>query len=147
MTFANNSPFLGHSIPSAPLLAITIIAVFLQLPCPSHSSGDRDLRYSVGEELQPGTFIGNVSLDAGLNSRHPPAMFRSLTYMFLGKPQHVELFFLEENSGVLRTADVIDRDVICPGQSECVVELQVAIYPPLYFEVVKVKVTFLEFLL
>jgi len=54
------------------------------------------------------------------------------------------LFRLEAASGMLLTATVVDRDTICRGEVECVVEVDVGVRPRKYFQVLKLSVEILD---
>jgi len=75
------------------------------------------LEYLVVEELPPETLIGSVPRDYQLNRKYPPATLDQLRFRFLSRPGVGDrvLFALDENSGVLRTTERIDREVVCPG--------------------------------
>jgi len=49
-------------------------------------------------------------------------------------------FTLDETTGVLRTAQVIDREELCPYGPKCDLNIDVAVRPLQYFEIIKVLV-------
>jgi len=124
---------------STVLKCILLSLYALARPC--YSSTDARLVFSVREELSPNTYVGNISSDRILQRKYSASVLNSLTYVFLRYTPLYHHFSLEERTGVLRTRDVIDRDVICPQMMTCVIRLDVAVQPSAYFEIIKVDVT------
>jgi hypothetical protein len=94
------------------------------------------LKYRVFEELPRGTFVANLSADisdviAGL-SLDARALIR---FRFLADFQ--PLFDIDSVSGVIRTAEVVDRDVtsLCRQKDSCEVNVDVVLQPVQYFQV------------
>lgn len=100
--------------------------------------------YSLTEEQPPNTFVANLLIDSGLAARYSAGILSTLTFVFLKEVENLELFVLDQLNGILRTARSVDRDVICPGQSNCVLRLDIAVQPPAYFQVIKVELTILD---
>lgn len=91
---------------------------------------ERPLAYNIAEERPSGTVVvADLPKDAGLTTRYTPGVLRTLSYVILAQSQLRDYFQLEERSGKLKTARVIDRDVICRQQWSCVVRLDVAVHP------------------
>jgi len=94
------------------------------------------LLYRIEEERPTGTIVtSDIPRDADLASRYAVVVLRTLSYVLLS-PQGGQssaplsnLFQLDEKSGRLRTATVIDRDVICRQQLVCAVKLDVVVHP------------------
>lgn len=107
---------------------------------------DRLLSYTIEEESPRGTtVITNLRKDAGLSSKYRPEVAASLRFVFLDKHQpHLGLFSLVDHSGVLSTAGLVDREIVCrdlrPRTADCVLQFDIAVQPPTYFEVIKVNV-------
>jgi len=117
------------------------------------------LEYLVVEELPPETLIGSVPRDYQLdrkltteprdyqlNRKYAPATLDRLRFRFLSRPGVGDrtLFALDETSGVLSTAERIDREEVCPGLVECFVAFDVAVHPMTYFQIVKVRVEIVD---
>lgn len=104
------------------------------------------LEYLVVEELSPETVIGVVPRDYQLNRKYSPATLEELRFRFLSRPGVGDraLFAVDEKTGVLRTADRIDREVICPGLTECFVAFDVAVHPMVYFQIIKIRVEIVD---
>ena len=104
----------------------------------------RPLRYEIVEETRSQTFVGAIKTDAGLSDKYSSDELRSLSLVMLTRDANTEYFSLDASDGVLRTAKVIDRDVICPQQVLCEISLEVAVQPRQYFESVKVIVKVID---
>jgi len=76
------------------------------------------------------------------NRKYSLATLERLRFRFLSRAGVGDraLFALDERSGVLRTADRIDREAICPASADCFVAFDVAVHPMTYFQIVKVRV-------
>lgn len=96
-------------------------------------------RYQLIEEEPVGTFVADVKTDSRLPSDE-------LHFVVLTPDGELgrRLFSLEAASGVLRTATVVDRDAICPGETDCIVEVDVGVQPRKYFQVLKLSVEILD---
>ncbi|XP_006777019.1 PREDICTED: protocadherin gamma-A4 isoform X7 [Myotis davidii] len=78
------------------------------------------IRYSVPEELEKGSFVGDIAKDLGLE---PPELAeRGVRIVSRGRTQ---LFALSPRSGSLVTAGRIDREELCDRSPTCVVSLEV----------------------
>ena len=78
------------------------------LLCMSWETEARQIRYSVPEELEKGSFVGNISKDLGLEPRELAE--RGVRIVSRGRTQ---LFALNPPSGSLVTAGRIDREELC----------------------------------
>ena len=104
------------------------------------------LTYSVTEESPPNTLIGNVAVDADLVSIDGGAILQDIQFGLMS--QHDSStgdFTIDESNGILRTANRIDRDVMCPSLEICHVTIDVAIVKPIrYFRVIRVRIEILD---
>ncbi|XP_056133023.1 protocadherin alpha-8-like [Lampris incognitus] len=92
------------------------------------------IRYSIPEEVNVGSVVGNVAKDLGLDiSTLADRRIRIVT----GSDQ--ELFRLNQNSGVLYVHRNIDREEICDGN--CLINLKVVVENPLEVHYVGVEIT------
>ncbi|XP_074169780.1 protocadherin gamma-A4 isoform X5 [Rhinolophus sinicus] len=78
------------------------------------------ISYSVPEELEKGSFVGNIAKDLGLEPRELAE--RGVRIVSRGKMQ---LFALNRQSGSLVTAGRIDREELCDRSPKCVVSLEI----------------------
>ena len=92
-------------------------------------------RYQLTEEVPVGTHVADVKEDFQLSGD-------DLRFVILTPDGELgrKLFSIEEASGVLRTAAVVDRDSICPGRPECVVDVDIGVQPRKFFRVLKLSV-------
>src|SRR5688572_11855028 len=107
------------------LCALTLVQLFL-VEAAATTMTDRLLSYTIEEESPRGTIvIDNLRKDSGLSSKYRPEVAASLRFVFLDKHQpHLGLFSLVDHSGVLSTAGLVDREIVCrdlrPRTADCV---------------------------
>ncbi|XP_012931152.2 protocadherin gamma-A8 isoform X5 [Heterocephalus glaber] len=82
--------------------------------------GTGQIRYSVPEETDRGTFVGNISKDLELEPRELAE--RGVRIVFRGRTQ---LFSLNPLSGSLVTAGRIDREELCAHSARCLVNIKI----------------------
>lgn len=97
------------------------ISIFLLATC--HG---REIIYSIEEEIPNGTYIGNVAMDSNLMSEMTPSDFRTLRYSILSGDSYVSLFTINQTSGNLYTAQVVDREQVCRFSTVCKISLEAA---------------------
>ncbi|XP_035979315.1 protocadherin gamma-A4-like [Halichoerus grypus] len=78
------------------------------------------IRYSVPEELEKGSYVGSIAKDLGLEPRELSE--RGVRIVSRGRTQ---LFALNPRSGSLVTAGRIDREELCDRSPKCVVSLEI----------------------
>ncbi|XP_034507046.1 protocadherin gamma-A5-like [Ailuropoda melanoleuca] len=78
------------------------------------------IRYSVLEELDKGSFVGNIAKDLGLEPQELAE--RGVRIVSRGRTQ---LFALNPQSGSLVTADRIDREELCAQSTPCLVSFNI----------------------
>ena len=110
------------------------------------SQGQPLIEYSILEQLGSDNLIGNVPVDTHLADKYDARVLQSLRYSFLTQPnEDVNKYFaIEEKTGVIRTATVIDRDTLCPQLLSCHISLDVAIRPAQYFQVITVRIEIID---
>ncbi|CAO2593822.1 Protocadherin gamma-A8 [Lemmus lemmus] len=84
--------------------------------------GVGQIRYSVPEETDKGTVVGNVSKDLGLESRELAE--QGVRIVSRGRSQ---LFSLNPRSGSLVTAGRIDREELCAQSAPCLVNINILV--------------------
>ncbi|XP_021006533.1 protocadherin gamma-A3 isoform X17 [Mus caroli] len=100
------------------------------------AAGFRQIRYSVPEELDKGSFVGNISKDLGLELRELAE--RGVRIISRGKSQ---LFSLDPRSGSLVTGGRIDREELCAQSAPCLVSFNILVEDKLKIFEVEVDIT------
>ncbi|KAM5299397.1 protocadherin gamma-A10-like [Ctenodactylus gundi] len=98
---------------------LVVLCLFLWMPW---ESGAQEIRYSVPEELDKGSFVGNISADLGLQPRELAG--RGVRIVSRGRTQ---LFSLHPRSGSLITAGRVDREELCAQSAQCLVSFNILI--------------------
>ena len=105
----------------------------------------RTLRYSLQEESARGTFIGDISGDSGLTKAVPSSALDRLRFSLSpSRSPHKHLFTIDPNTGIVTTAEIVDRDSLCANLDECVARLVVQVLPAQYFTIVQVDVEIVD---
>ncbi|XP_019518324.1 PREDICTED: protocadherin gamma-A8 isoform X9 [Hipposideros armiger] len=84
--------------------------------------GQGQIHYSVPEESDKGSFVGNVSKDLGLESQELAK--HGVRIVSRGRTQ---LFALNRRSGSLVTAGRIDREELCAQSARCLVNINILV--------------------
>ncbi|XP_021572412.1 protocadherin gamma-A3-like [Carlito syrichta] len=98
-------------------------------------TGSGQIRYSVPEELDKGSFVGNISKDLGLEPRELAE--RGVRIVSRGRMQ---LFALNPRGGSLVTAGRIDREELCAQRARCLVSFNVLIEDKLKIFEVEIEI-------
>ncbi|XP_049642839.1 protocadherin gamma-A12-like [Suncus etruscus] len=85
-------------------------------------TGGTPIRYSIPEELEKGSRVGNIAKDLGLEPQELEE--RGVRIVSRGRTQ---LFALNPRSGSLVTAGRIDREELCVGVSKCQLNLEILV--------------------
>ncbi|XP_070693461.1 protocadherin alpha-3-like [Pempheris klunzingeri] len=94
------------------------------------------LRYSVPEEVQVGSPVGNVAKDLGLDI----STLTDRRFRIVSGPSH-SLFQLNQNNGVLYIGKTMDREELCAGTKVCLINLKIVVESPLEIHYVGVEIT------
>ncbi|XP_040200880.1 LOW QUALITY PROTEIN: protocadherin gamma-C5-like [Rana temporaria] len=86
------------------------------------------LRYSIVEESDPGTWVGNVAQDLGIKRAEI-----SLRRLHLSSVKYQKYFTISRENGGLAINDRIDRELMCGSSVHCVLSLEVVAENPLEF--------------
>ncbi|XP_040829795.1 protocadherin gamma-A10-like [Ochotona curzoniae] len=97
--------------------ALVLLFLFFWMPW---DCGARQIRYSVPEELEKGSFVGNISKDLGLEPRMLAE--RGVRIVSRGRAQ---LFALNARSGSLVTAGRVDREELCAQSARCLLNINI----------------------
>ncbi|XP_043837809.1 protocadherin gamma-A10 isoform X21 [Dromiciops gliroides] len=100
-------------------------------------AGSGQIRYSVPEETEKGSFVGDISKDLGLEPRELSE--RAARIVSGGKKQH---FTLDLQNGHLYVSEKIDRESVCGQIPQCLMTLQLLMEEPV--KLVRVEVEILD---
>ena len=101
--------------------------------------GHRTLKFEIFEEQPIGSVVGNVRQDSGLvgQYRQNKDVLKQLQFHV----RHHNIYFdVGETSGDVTSKAIVDRERICPYMESCLVHLEVAIKPLIYFQIIKIEV-------
>ncbi|KFO19364.1 Protocadherin gamma-A10 [Fukomys damarensis] len=112
---------------------LVLLCLFLRIPWESRA---QEIRYSVPEELDKGSFVGNISKDLGLEPRELAE--RGVRIVSKGRTQ---LFSLNPRSGSLVTAGRIDREELCAQSSRCLVSFNIFVEDRVKLFRIEIEVT------
>ncbi|XP_064017489.1 protocadherin beta-15-like isoform X6 [Pogoniulus pusillus] len=101
------------------------VIVFLLCVCVWQSAAE-SLRYSLAEEMERDSLVGNIAQDLGLAPSQLAA--RKARVVSEGSQQ---LFRLNPSSGVLTAKETLDREEICPQSETCTLFFKVFLDNPL----------------
>ncbi|TWW55565.1 Protocadherin alpha-8 [Takifugu flavidus] len=100
-----------------------------------YRSGDKRYMYSISEEVNEGTAVGNVAKDLGLDK----ITLKERKCRIVSSSADV-LFQVNQNDGVLYVSRKIDREEVCAQSSSCLVNLKTVLENPLEIHYVEVEV-------
>lgn len=111
-----------------------------------NSNPNRILEYTIYEEQPAGMVIGDIRQDSNITRRYREEEALLLRFSFRQSTTAAtsRLFSIDEIQGVIRTTQVIDRDVLCPFSLTCDLVLDVAVKPLQYFQILKVVVHLID---
>ncbi|XP_058141984.1 protocadherin gamma-A6 isoform X9 [Dasypus novemcinctus] len=98
-------------------------------------AGTEQIRYSIPEELEKGSFVGDIATDLGLEPRELAE--RGVRVVSRGRTQ---LFALNPRSGSLITAGRIDREELCAQSARCLVNINILVEDKLNLYPVEVEI-------
>ncbi|XP_076994255.1 protocadherin gamma-A6-like [Tamandua tetradactyla] len=98
-------------------------------------AGTGQIRYSIPEELEKGSFVGDIAKDLGLEPRELAE--RGVRIVSRGKTQ---LFALNPRGGSLVTAGRIDREELCAQSARCLVNINILVEDKLKLYPVEVEI-------
>ncbi|XP_074068873.1 protocadherin gamma-A4-like isoform X21 [Macrotis lagotis] len=94
------------------------------------------IRYTVPEEVEKGSFVGDIAKDLQLKPLELSE--QGARMVSRGKTQH---FILNSRKGNLVTADRIDREELCPGAPRCFLNLEILLEDKANIYGVEVEIT------
>nr|XP_042696660.1 protocadherin gamma-A12-like [Chrysemys picta bellii] len=95
-----------------------------------------EIRYSIHEEMQKGSFVGNILKDLGLDLKE--LSDRGVRIVSTGRTPY---FALNLKSGHLITTERIDREQICGQLETCLLHLEVLVEDKVKLFIVDVEIT------
>ncbi|XP_054840723.1 protocadherin gamma-A10-like [Eublepharis macularius] len=110
------------------LLCLIMMFVWKAVPAQIH--------YSVPEEMEKGSFVGNIAKDLGMDGKHL-SDHRLRIVSRIGTSQY---FTLNVITGHLQTSERIDREEICGKAEKCMLNFQVIIESKLEIYGVEVEI-------
>uniref|UniRef100_A0A087Y9V7 Protocadherin 2 alpha a 15 n=1 Tax=Poecilia formosa TaxID=48698 RepID=A0A087Y9V7_POEFO len=93
------------------------------------------LRYSISEEVNDGTAVGNLVKDLGLDK----STLKSRKYRVVSGGSD-PLFYVNESDGVLYVTRRIDREEVCAQSSVCLINVKTVLETPLEVHNIAVEV-------
>ncbi|XP_076729868.1 protocadherin alpha-8 isoform X32 [Maylandia zebra] len=93
------------------------------------------LRYSISEEVEDGTMVGNIARDLGLDKN----TLKDRKYRIVSSTAD-PLFYVNPNDGGLYVSRKIDREEVCAQSSACVINVKTVLENPLEVHYVEVEV-------
>ncbi|XP_023390630.1 protocadherin gamma-A3 isoform X11 [Pteropus vampyrus] len=111
---------------------LALLCAFLGTLC---KTGSGQIRYSVPEELDKGSFVGNIAKDLGLEPRELGE--RGVRIVSRGRTQ---LFSLNPRGGSLVTAGRIDREELCAQSALCLVKFNILVEDKLKILEVEIEI-------
>ncbi|XP_038843864.1 protocadherin alpha-2-like [Salvelinus namaycush] len=91
--------------------------------------------YSVSEEVDKGTFVGNIAKDLNLNVRELES--REIQIVTGSKRRY---FDVDVKTGVLFVSEIIDRDAICPNSIKCSIDVEAIMNHPMRIHRIEVNI-------
>ncbi|XP_024919225.1 protocadherin alpha-5-like isoform X12 [Cynoglossus semilaevis] len=99
------------------------------------SGAAAQIRYSIFEEVNEGSVVGNVAKDLGIDR----ATLRSREYRIVGGSTD-PVFRLNKDDGILYVSRKVDREEICARSDSCVINLKTVLENPMEIHYVTVEV-------
>ncbi|KAM7000080.1 protocadherin alpha-13-like isoform 14-T14 [Tautogolabrus adspersus] len=99
------------------------------------SLASAQIRYSVSEEVNEGTVVGNIAKDLGLDR----TSLQGRKYRIVSSNAD-PLFYVNQNDGILYVSRKIDREEVCAQSSTCLINLKTVLENPLEVHYVEVEV-------
>ncbi|XP_029547567.1 protocadherin alpha-2 isoform X5 [Salmo trutta] len=91
--------------------------------------------YSVSEEVDKGTIVGNIAKDLNLNVRELES--REIQIVTGSRRRY---FDIDVKTGVLFVNEIIDRDAICPNSIKCSIDVEAIMNHPMRIHRIEVNI-------
>ncbi|XP_034738792.1 protocadherin alpha-3-like [Etheostoma cragini] len=99
------------------------------------SVASAQLRYSISEEVNEGTVVGNIAKDLGLEK----STLNDRKYRIVSSNAD-PLFHVNQNDGVLYVSRKIDREEVCAQSNTCLINLKTVLENPLEVHYVRIEI-------
>ncbi|XP_039976517.1 protocadherin alpha-3-like [Xiphias gladius] len=99
------------------------------------SGASAQIRYSISEEVNEGSVVGNIAKDLGIDM----ATLKDREYRIVGSSTE-PLFHLNKDNGILYVSRKVDREEICERSNACVINLKTVLENPLEIHYVAIEV-------
>ncbi|XP_030595803.1 protocadherin alpha-8-like isoform X20 [Archocentrus centrarchus] len=99
------------------------------------SVASAQLRYSIFEEVNEGTVVGNIARDLGLDKN----TLKDRKYRIVSSNAD-PLFYVNPNDGILYVSRKTDREEVCAQSTACVINVKTVLENPLEVHYVEVEV-------
>ncbi|XP_044060696.1 protocadherin alpha-4-like [Siniperca chuatsi] len=99
------------------------------------SVASAQIRYSISEEVNEGTVVGNIAKDLGLDK----STLKERKYRIVSSAPD-PLFHVNQNDGTLYVLRKIDREEVCERSSTCLLNLKTVLENPLEVHYIGVEV-------
>ncbi|XP_026186763.1 protocadherin alpha-8-like [Mastacembelus armatus] len=99
------------------------------------SGAEAQIRYSIAEEVNEGTVVGNIAKDLGLEKN---TLKERGCRIVEGSAE--SFFHVNQNDGLLYVDRIIDREKVCERSSACLINLKTVLENPLEIHYVTVEV-------
>uniref|UniRef100_A0A8C4SH87 Cadherin domain-containing protein n=1 Tax=Erpetoichthys calabaricus TaxID=27687 RepID=A0A8C4SH87_ERPCA len=95
------------------------------------------ISYSIPEEADPGTFVGNLAKDLELDIRDFEARSFGIAPRRNMKKRYLDV---NTKTGILFISERIDREELCPNTDTCVIHIEAIVHNPLHLYRVEITV-------
>ncbi|XP_070819200.1 protocadherin alpha-8-like isoform X25 [Chaetodon trifascialis] len=99
------------------------------------SVASAQIRYSISEEVNEGTVVGNIAKDLGLDK----STLKDRKYRIVSSNAD-PLFHVNQNDGILYVSRKIDREEVCAQSSTCLMNVKTVLENPLEVHYIRVEV-------
>ncbi len=106
--------------------------VLNSLYCATHAS---ELLYSSAEESKPGTIVGHLTKDLGMDVH-----VKLLRELQIISESNTKYFDVDQTSGALVVKQTMDRESMCGGSLHCHARIQISLQNPLEMHSVSVEI-------
>lgn len=99
------------------------------------------LLYRIEEDCELGTVLADIKTDLQRSLLYNRTTVDQLRIVMLATQSAADLrrhFNVDEVTGLVRAATSLDRDDICPAADNCILNVDFAVQPAAYFQLIKV---------